>query len=132
MIFGRSGLQESRQSRPGRPVYGINIPTPLEPIAPAPAVCPNALAARRAAITRGALTAMQGAALTLGGFGNRPLKRIAGVVMGLEARFQRLGPNAGGGAQHGTGGCRACDVVVVRGVARTAVGVAASWLGVCG
>jgi hypothetical protein len=47
-----------------------------------------------------------------------------------EVRFQRLGPNAGGGAERGTGGCL-CDVVVVRLVAGIAAGVEGSWFGVC-
>ena len=45
---------------------------------------------------------------------------------------QRLGPNAGGGAERGLGGCWSSDVVVVRLVAGTASGVAGSWFGVCG
>ena len=50
---------------------------------------------------------------------------------GREARFQRLGPTAGGGAERGLGGCWRGDVVVVRLVAGT-VAVAGFWLGVCG
>ena len=53
-----------------------------------------------------------------------------GVVM--CGRFQRLGPNAGGGAERGSGRCLSCEVVVVRRVAGTAAGVAGSWFGVSG
>ena len=50
----------------------------------------------------------------------------------MRRGFQRLGPNAGGGAERGTGRCWSRDVVVVRLVAGTASGVAGSWFGVCG
>ena len=54
---------------------------------------------------------------------NRPAakilpKHISGVA--TEAGFQRLGPNAGGGAERGTGGRWLGDVVVVRLVVGTA------------
>jgi hypothetical protein len=48
-------------------------------------------------------------------------------MMGREARSQRLGPNAGGGAERGTARCRSSDVVVARLVAVTAF--AGSWFG---
>jgi hypothetical protein len=51
-----------------------------------------------------------------------------GVVM--CGPFQRLGPNAGGGAERGSGRCLSCEVVVVRRVAGTAAGIAGSWFGV--
>jgi hypothetical protein len=38
----------------------------------------------------------------ISGLGDRPPKHISGVVVGREARFQRLGPTAGGGAERGT------------------------------
>jgi hypothetical protein len=66
------------------------------------------------------------------GLGDRPPKHISGVVVGREARFQRVGPTAGGGAERGLGGCWSCDVVVVRLVDGTALGVGGSWLGICG
>src|SRR5215211_6677409 len=47
-------------------------------------------------------------------------------------RFQRLGANAGGGSERGSGRCLSCEVVVVRRVAGTAAGVAGSWFGVSG
>jgi hypothetical protein len=49
-----------------------------------------------------------------------------------RGELQRLGRNAGGGAERGLGGCRSCGVVVVRLVVGTALGVAGSWFGVCG
>ena len=48
-----------------------------------------------------------------------------------EARFQRLGPRAGGGAERGTGGCRSSDVVMVDAVG-TDWPLGGAWLGVCG
>jgi transposase len=39
------------------------------------------------------------------------VKHFAGIVM--RRRFQRLGPNAGGGAERGLGGCWSGDLVVV-------------------
>jgi hypothetical protein len=65
------------------------------------------------------------------GFGNRPLKH-SGVVMRQGPTFQRLGPNAGGGAERGTGRCRFSDVVVVRLITGTALEVAGPWFGICG
>jgi hypothetical protein len=46
--------------------------------------------------------------------------------------FQRLGLNAGGGAERGSGRRLSCEVVVVRRVAGTAAEVAGSWFGVSG
>jgi hypothetical protein len=64
--------------------------------------------------------------------GRQTTKHISGVVVGRDARFQRLGPNAGGGAERGMGGCWWGDVVVVCLVGGTALRVAGSWFGVCG
>jgi hypothetical protein len=44
----------------------------------------------------------------------------------MRRRFQRLGPNAGGGAERGLGGCWSGDLVVVC----RAAGTAAGWPGV--
>jgi hypothetical protein len=47
-------------------------------------------------------------------------------------RGQRLGPNAGGGAGRGLGGCRWCEVVAVGLVAGTVPRLPVSWFGVSG
>jgi hypothetical protein len=49
-----------------------------------------------------------------------------------DLRVQRLGPNAGGGADRGTGRCWSREVGVVRVVAGMASWVAGSWVGVGG
>src|SRR5215211_9459763 len=54
------------------------------------------------------------------------------LVVGPAVRFQRLGPNADGDIDRGTGGCWSNGLVVVRLVARIASGVAGSWFGVSG
>ena len=60
-----------------------------------------------------------------GCFGNRRAEKLqCGDASG--GGFQRLGPNAGGGAERSLGGCWSSDVMVVRLVAGTALGVAAS------
>jgi hypothetical protein len=46
--------------------------------------------------------------------------------------FQRLGPNAGGDAKRGLGGCRSRDGVVICLVAGAAWAVAEAWFGVSG
>ena len=64
------------------------------------------------------------------GPGNRPLpmhlRRCDSEV------FQRLGPNAGGGAKRGLGGCRSRDGVVLCLVAGAALAAAGSMFGVWG
>jgi hypothetical protein len=65
-----------------------------------------------------------------GRFGNTPYRGTSSCCD--LSRFQRLGPNAGGGAERGLGACRSCEVVVVRLVAVAAPRLAGSWFGVCG
>ncbi len=49
----------------------------------------------------------------------------------LCVEFQRLGPNAGGCAGRGLSGCWSCDVVCVRLVTGTALGVVGSRFAIC-
>jgi hypothetical protein len=50
----------------------------------------------------------------------------------FATRFQRLGPNAGGGAERGTYGCRSGGVVAVRPIGGNVLGAAGFWFGVSG
>ena len=71
----------------------------------------RAVAARIAARTRSGDRAQRDLSILIGrGFATDPVEHISGVV---TARFQRLGPNAGGGAERGLGALWSCDLVRV-------------------
>jgi hypothetical protein len=64
-------------------------------------------------------------------FGNVPCRNVPPKFC-VGRPGQRLGPNARGGAERGTGGCRSNDIVRVLLVAGIASGVAGSWFAACG
>jgi hypothetical protein len=106
---------------PTRPAGSAQEPKPLGPHRAAPRALPHPC-----------LDSPSKARLTHAPGSQRIAVRRPGIVMGWELMFQRLGPNAGGGAERGRGRCRPGDVVVVRLVAGTGLGVAGSRFAICG
>jgi hypothetical protein len=64
-------------------------------------------------------------------FDNGPCRNIPSSFC-VGSLGQRLGPNAGGGAKRGTGGCGPNDVVRLLMVAGTALADAGCWFGLSG